>query len=31
VAPPPRYERGYGRLFQDFLEHGGTVPEPEIH
>jgi dihydroxy-acid dehydratase len=43
VAPPPRYERGYGRMFQehigqadsgcdfDFLEHGGTVPEPEIH
>jgi dihydroxy-acid dehydratase len=43
VAPPPRYERGYGRMFQehigqadsgcdfDFLEHGAPVPEPEIH
>jgi dihydroxy-acid dehydratase len=43
VAPPPRYERGYGRMFQehigqadsgcdfDFLEHGPPVPEPEIH
>jgi dihydroxyacid dehydratase/phosphogluconate dehydratase len=43
VAPSPRYERGYGRMFQehigqaddgcdfDFLEHGATVPEPEIH
>ena len=43
VAPPPRYERGYGRMFQehigqadegcdfDFLEHGAQVPEPEIH
>ena len=43
-APPlPRYERGYGRMFQehigqadsgcdfDFLEHGPPVPEPEIH
>ena len=42
-APPPRYERGYGRMFQehigqaddgcdfDFLEHGASVPEPEIH
>ena len=41
--PPPRYERGYGRMFQehigqadsgcdfDFLEHGPPVPEPEIH
>ncbi|MGI9424356.1 MAG: L-arabinonate dehydratase [Hyphomicrobiaceae bacterium] len=40
---PPRYERGYGRMFQehigqaddgcdfDFLEAGPTVPEPEIH
>jgi len=43
VAPKPRYERGYGRMFQehigqaddgcdfDFLEHGAAVPEPEIH
>jgi len=43
VAPAPRYERGYGRMFQehigqaddgcdfDFLEHGADVPEPEIH
>ncbi|KAB2911662.1 MAG: dihydroxy-acid dehydratase [Hyphomicrobiaceae bacterium] len=43
VAPQPRYERGYGRMFQehigqaddgcdfDFLEHGAPVPEPEIH
>jgi dihydroxy-acid dehydratase len=43
VAPRPRYERGYGRMFQehigqadsgcdfDFLEHGPPVPEPEIH
>jgi dihydroxy-acid dehydratase len=43
VAPPPRYERGYGRMFQehigqaddgcdfDFLEAGASVPEPEIH
>ncbi len=43
VAPPPRYERGYGRMFQehigqaddgcdfDFLESGAGVPEPEIH
>jgi dihydroxy-acid dehydratase len=43
VAPLPRYERGYGRMFQehigqadsgcdfDFLEHGPPVPEPEIH
>jgi dihydroxy-acid dehydratase len=40
---PPRYERGYGRMFQehigqaddgcdfDFLEAGASVPEPEIH
>jgi len=40
---PPRYERGYGRMFQehigqaddgcdfDFLEAGAKVPEPEIH
>jgi dihydroxy-acid dehydratase len=40
---PPRYERGYGRMYQehigqaddgcdfDFLEHGAAVPEPEIH
>ncbi|MGI9520479.1 MAG: L-arabinonate dehydratase [Hyphomicrobiaceae bacterium] len=39
----PRYERGYGRMFQehigqadegcdfDFLEAGPSVPEPEIH
>jgi dihydroxy-acid dehydratase len=43
VPPAPRYERGYGRMFQehigqadagcdfDFLEHGAPVPEPEIH
>ncbi len=43
VRPSPRYERGYGRMFQehigqaddgcdfDFLEHGAPVPEPEIH
>ncbi|MBO0764161.1 MAG: dihydroxy-acid dehydratase [Hyphomicrobiaceae bacterium] len=43
APPPPRYVRGYGRMFQehigqadsgcdfDFLEHGGEVPEPEIH
>ena len=43
APPPPRYERGYGRMFQehigqansgcdfDFLEHGPPVPEPEIH
>jgi dihydroxy-acid dehydratase len=43
VAPQPRYERGYGRMFQehigqaddgcdfDFLESGAAVPEPEIH
>ena len=42
-APQPRYERGYGRMFQehigqadegcdfDFLEHGAPTPEPEIH
>lgn len=42
-AEPPRYERGYGRMFQehigqaddgcdfDFLESGPSVPEPEIH
>ena len=40
---PPRYERGYGRMYQehigqaddgcdfDFLEAGASVPEPEIH
>ena len=40
---PPRYARGYGRMFQehigqaddgcdfDFLEAGPAVPEPEIH
>jgi dihydroxy-acid dehydratase len=40
---PPRYERGYGKMFQehigqaddgcdfDFLEAGAIVPEPEIH
>ena len=40
---PPRYERGYGKMFQehigqaddgcdfDFLEAGAPVPEPEIH
>jgi dihydroxy-acid dehydratase len=43
VAPAPRYERGYGRMFQehigqadegcdfDFLEHGSAIAEPEIH
>jgi dihydroxy-acid dehydratase len=43
VPLPPRYERGYGRMFQehigqadsgcdfDFLEHGPAVAEPEIH
>jgi dihydroxy-acid dehydratase len=42
-ALPPRYERGYGRMYQehigqadegcdfDFLEAGAGVPEPEIH
>ena len=42
-ALPPRYERGYGRMYQehigqaddgcdfDFLEQGSAVPEPEIH
>ena len=41
--PPPRYERGYGRLFSehvsqanegcdfDFLERGAPTPDPEIH
>jgi len=41
--PPPRYARGYGRLFSehvsqanegcdfDFLEHGPPTPDPEIH
>jgi dihydroxy-acid dehydratase len=40
---PPRFERGYGKMFQehilqaddgcdfDFLEAGPAVPEPEIH
>ncbi len=43
TALPPRYERGYGRMYQehigqaddgcdfDFLEAGHAVPEPEIH
>jgi dihydroxy-acid dehydratase len=43
VQPAPRYERGYGRMYQehigqaddgcdfDFLEAGAKVPEPEIH
>ena len=43
TPPPPHYERGYGRMFQehigqaddgcdfDFLEHGAIVPEPDIH
>jgi dihydroxy-acid dehydratase len=42
-APPPRYARGYGRLFSehvsqanegcdfDFLSHGPPTPDPEIH
>ena len=41
--PPPRYGRGYGRLFSehvsqanegcdfDFLERGAPTPDPEIH
>ena len=41
--PPPRYARGYGRLFSehvrqanegcdfDFLERGAPIPDPEIH
>jgi dihydroxyacid dehydratase/phosphogluconate dehydratase len=41
--PPPRYARGYGRLFSehvaqanegcdfDFLERGPPTPDPEIH
>jgi len=41
--PPPRYERGYGRLFSehvsqanegcdfDFLERGAPTADPEIH
>ena len=41
--PPPRYARGYGRLFSehvsqanegcdfDFLERGAPTPDPEIH
>ena len=40
---PPRYDRGFGRMYQehvgqaddgcdfDFLEAGASVPEPEIH
>ena len=43
VAPPPRFERGYGALFSrhirqanlgcdfDFLEGTAATPEPEIH
>lgn len=43
VAPPPRFQRGYGAMFQDhiaqaddgcdfdFLEAGAPTPEPEIH
>jgi dihydroxy-acid dehydratase len=42
-APPPRYARGYGRLFSDhvsqanegcdfdFLERAARTPDPEIH
>jgi len=42
-APPPRYARGYGRLFSehvsqanegcdfDFLARGAPTPDPEIH
>jgi len=41
--PPPRYARGYGRMFSehvsqasegcdfDFLERGASTPDPEIH
>jgi len=43
VAPPPRYQRGYGVMFAqhitqaergcdfDFLHAGAATPEPEIH
>ena len=43
ASPPPRYARGYGRLFSehvsqanegcdfDFLERGAPTPDPEIH
>ena len=43
TRPPPRYERGFGALYQqhvtqadagcdfDFLESGPPTPEPEIH
>jgi len=43
VPPKPRFERGYGAMFQahigqaddgcdfDFLEHGTPTPDPEIH
>jgi dihydroxyacid dehydratase/phosphogluconate dehydratase len=43
VKPEPRYQRGYGAMFQehiaqaedgcdfDFLEAGAPTPEPEIH
>ncbi|MCB1547564.1 MAG: dihydroxy-acid dehydratase [Hyphomicrobiaceae bacterium] len=43
TPPPPRFERGYGRMFSthigqaddgcdlDFLEVGPPTPEPEIH
>ena len=42
-APPPRYARGYGRIFSkcvtqanegcdfDFLEGTTPIPDPEIH
>jgi dihydroxy-acid dehydratase len=43
VAPPPRFQRGYGQMFSqhitqaergcdfDFLHAGAPTPEPEIH
>jgi dihydroxy-acid dehydratase len=43
TAPPPRFERGYGRMFSahvtqapagcdfDFLQQPGTLPEPDIY
>jgi dihydroxy-acid dehydratase len=43
IRPPPRYQRGFGALYQqhvtqadpgcefDFLEGAASTPEPEIH